>query len=69
MQQIQRYWRLLGATLKPSKRHKPKIAVSDDEAALYTRIRDLVLAAGQTMARVVDLIQVQTNFEIGRHIF
>lgn len=69
MQQIERYWRLFGATMKPSKRHKPKIAVSGDEAALFTRIRDLVLASRQTVARGVDIIQVQTNFEIGRHIF
>jgi hypothetical protein len=35
---------------------------------LYERIRDLVIAARQTIARGVDLVQVHTNFQIGRHI-
>ena len=39
-----------------------------DEAALHARIQALVLAARQTVARGVDLVQVRTNFEIGRHI-
>jgi len=43
-------------------------AAADGEAALYQRIRELVVAARQTVARGVDLVQVRTNFEIGRHI-
>jgi predicted nuclease of restriction endonuclease-like (RecB) superfamily len=38
------------------------------EKALYERIRELILAARQSVARGVDLIQVHTNFEIGRRI-
>ena len=45
----------------------PKL-VAGMETALYTRIRDLVLVARQTVARGVDLVQVYTNYEIGRHI-
>lgn len=47
-----------------------KIAASptEPESTLYTRIRDLVINARQTVARGVDLVQVHTNFEIGRHI-
>ena len=36
--------------------------------ALYARIHSLVVAARQTVARGVDLVQVRTCFEIGRHI-
>jgi predicted nuclease of restriction endonuclease-like (RecB) superfamily len=45
-----------------------KAAAGRDEAALHARIQALVLAARQTVARGVDLVQVRTNFEIGRHI-
>ncbi len=38
------------------------------ENILYERIRELVVAARQTVARGVDLVQVRTNFEIGHHI-
>jgi predicted nuclease of restriction endonuclease-like (RecB) superfamily len=38
------------------------------EESLYARVRDLVVSARQTLARGVDLVQVRTNFEIGRHI-
>ncbi len=37
-------------------------------AQLFERVRQLVLAARQTVARGVDLVQVHTCFEIGRHI-
>lgn len=47
---------------------KPAHAVAGDEANLYQRIRELVVAARQTVARGIDLVQVRTNFEIGRHI-
>ena len=49
---------------------KPRLQVSalGDESALYRRIRDLVIAARQTVARGVDLVQVHTSFEIGRYI-
>ncbi len=43
-------------------------STAGDETALHARIHALVLAARQTVARGVDLIQVRTNFEIGRHI-
>ena len=36
---------------------------------LYEDIRTLVLSARQTIARGVDLLQVHTNYEIGRRIF
>ena len=45
-----------------------KRSAGGDEAALHARIHALVLAARQTVARGVDLVQVRTNFEIGRHI-
>jgi hypothetical protein len=35
---------------------------------LYEDIRALVLSARQTVARGVDLLQVVTNYEIGRRI-
>jgi predicted nuclease of restriction endonuclease-like (RecB) superfamily len=41
---------------------------TDGEAAIYQHIRELVVAARRTVARGVDLVQVRTNFEIGRHI-
>ena len=40
----------------------------DSEAALYARIRELIFAARRSVSRGVDLVQVWTNFEIGRHI-
>ena len=43
-------------------------AASDAELTLYSSIRSLVLSARNTVARGVDLVQVRTNFEIGRHI-
>lgn len=52
--------------------HKPSLtpapASPDLEAGLYGRVRDLVVSARQTVARGVDLVQVRTNFEIGRHM-
>ncbi len=36
--------------------------------ALYDDVRSLVLSVRQTIARGVDLLQVHTNFEIGRRI-
>ena len=56
------------AAVKRGKPVTPGPAVSDGEAAPYERIRDLVVAARQTVARGVDLVQVHTNFRIGRHI-
>jgi len=40
----------------------------DAESALYASIHALVLSARNTVARGVDLVQVRTNFEIGRHV-
>jgi predicted nuclease of restriction endonuclease-like (RecB) superfamily len=39
-----------------------------DPSPLYEGIRDLVLSARQIIARGVDLLQVHTNYEIGRRI-
>jgi predicted GNAT family N-acyltransferase len=36
--------------------------------ALFDGIRDLIAGARATVARGVDLVQVHTNFEIGRRI-
>ncbi|NLF72315.1 MAG: DUF1016 domain-containing protein [Candidatus Anammoximicrobium sp.] len=47
---------------------KPQTIQPDKEAALYERIRELIANARQTVARGIDLVQVHTNFEIGRHI-
>ena len=38
------------------------------ESALLANIRALIESARSTVARGVDLVQVHTNFEIGRHI-
>ena len=35
----------------------------------FTDIRQLIVSARTTVARGVDLVQVHTNFEIGRRIF
>lgn len=40
----------------------------DGEKDLYDLVRDLIVAARQTVSRGVNLVQVHTNFEIGRHI-
>ena len=43
-------------------------AEANAELALYASIHALVMSARNTIARGVDLIQVRTNFEIGRHV-
>jgi len=43
-------------------------AAPGSDVALYERIRILVLTARQSVARGIDLVQVHTSFEIGRHI-
>lgn len=45
-----------------------KAGTANNDQLLYERIRDLVVDARSTVARGVDLVQVRTNFEIGRHI-
>lgn len=45
-----------------------KSTVPNGEAALYSRIRELIFSARRSVSRGVDLVQVRTNFEIGRHI-
>ncbi len=50
------------------KQTHPQVAAPDNEAALYERIRDLVLASRRVVARGIDLVQVHTCFEIGRHV-
>jgi len=37
--------------------------------AFFDDIRNLIISAHTTVARGVDLVQVRTNFEIGRRIF
>lgn len=45
------------------------ISVAPDlESALYANIRAVVESGRNTVARGVDLVQVHTNFEIGRYI-
>ncbi len=39
-----------------------------DEIPLFSSIRELIVSARRTVARGVDLVQVLTNFEIGRRI-
>jgi predicted nuclease of restriction endonuclease-like (RecB) superfamily len=43
-------------------------AAHDGETALFASIRTLIESARNTVARGVDLVQLHTNFEIGRHI-
>ena len=38
------------------------------QSALFANIRTLIESARSTIARDVDLVQVHTNFAIGRHI-
>lgn len=40
----------------------------NDDSLLYQRIYELIVAARQSVVRGVDLVQVHSNFEIGRHI-
>jgi predicted nuclease of restriction endonuclease-like (RecB) superfamily len=47
---------------------KTRTTKASIETSLYKQIRKLIVTARQTVARGVDLIQVLTNFEIGRHI-
>ena len=54
--------------MKRRKQTNPAYILPDHEAALYERIRELVIAARQTVASGVDLVQVSTNYQIGRHI-
>ena len=51
-----------------SRKPQPASPPADETAALYARIHALVIAARQAVARSVDLVQVRTNFAIGRHI-
>ncbi len=37
--------------------------------AFFEGIRELIVSARATVARGVDLVQVYTNFEIGRRVF
>jgi predicted nuclease of restriction endonuclease-like (RecB) superfamily len=48
---------------------QPKpLSAAVNEQSLYERICALLVSARRSVARGVDLIQVQTNFEIGRYI-
>ena len=56
-------------TTKPRAGKAPAALAADtNPEALYARIHALVLNARHTVARGVDLVQVRTSFEIGRHI-
>lgn len=47
----------------------PNLPDTDEmESALLANIRALIESARNTVARRIDLVQVHTNFEIGRHI-
>jgi len=47
----------------------PRVSIANEaESTLYASIRALIESARSTIARGVDLVQVHTNFEIGRHI-
>ncbi len=39
-----------------------------EDTGLYESIRELIIVARTTVARGIDLVQVHTSFEIGRHI-
>ncbi|MBI2336508.1 MAG: DUF1016 domain-containing protein [Deltaproteobacteria bacterium] len=54
--------------MKRKKNLETKSLLPTTEHALYKRIRELILIARSTVARGVDLVQVHTNFEIGRHV-
>jgi hypothetical protein len=45
------------------------MSTSRNSTPLYEAIRSLVLSARQSAARGVNLLQVYTNYEIGRRIF
>ena len=50
-------------------KNMPRISpTNDSESTLFANIRALIESARNTVARGVDLVQVHTNFEIGRHI-
>ena len=51
--------------LHPTETHP---LASGGETTLFQRIRELIIAARQHIGRGVDLVQVWTNFEIGRYI-
>ena len=53
---------------RPIERNAGRPALNAMDDPLYVRIHALVLAARQTVARGVDLAQVRTCCEIGRHI-
>lgn len=51
------------------KKLKPRLATAAaSEAALFECIRELIAAARMSVARGVDLVQVHTSFQIGRHV-
>ena len=45
------------------------MSTSRNSTPLYEGIRSLVMSARQSAARGVNLLQVYTNYEIGRRIF
>ena len=53
--------------MNQSRQETPTVA-ADAEASLHEQLRELIGNARSTVARGIDLVQVRTNFEIGRHI-
>lgn len=47
---------------------KTQLIKADAETVLHEHIRELIIAARQTVASDVDLVQVHTNYDIGWHI-
>lgn len=54
--------------MKKKGQNSKRTVVPNEDAVLYKRVRELIIAARKTVARGVDLVQVWTSFEIGRHI-
>jgi hypothetical protein len=52
-----------------NKKNSPNAMVRDESTSLLLKnLRDLIQSARQRVLRAVDAVQVQTCWEIGRHI-
>jgi hypothetical protein len=54
--------------VKRDNRTQLPVAAASEDALLFEQIRELIVTARHSVARGVNLLQVQTNFQIGRHI-
>ena len=54
--------------MKPVKRSGPPVVLNGSIESLHARVRELIIAARRTVSRGVDLVQVHTNYTIGRYI-